>query len=120
MVQPLFNRTLLPFLGITECKIPNQWLARTKKHRQIPSQALDRFHMKLEQGQIWQQGDAYYRIVEWSRLAIDYKAIKDLNSREGTRHQVTKKEFCRLIKGGRLLMPDDLMAPTPPEDEVIG
>ncbi|MCB1241797.1 MAG: hypothetical protein AB7I98_13030 [Verrucomicrobiales bacterium] len=76
--------------------------------------------MKLEQGQIWQQGDAYYRIVEWSRLAIDYKAIKDLNSREGTRHQVTKKEFCRLIKGGRLLTPEELMAPPPPGEEPIG
>lgn len=65
--------------------------------------------MKLEQGQIWKQGDEYFRIVEWSRLNIVYKAIKDLATKEGTRHQVTKKEFCRLIKGAVLLTPE-----TPP------
>ena len=59
--------------------------------------------MKLQQGQIWKQGDDYYRIVEWARLSIDYKLIKDLDSGEGTRHVVTKKEFCKLIKGADLL-----------------
>ena len=33
--------------------------------------------MKLEQGQIWKQGDDYLRIVEWSRLSIEYKSMKD-------------------------------------------
>ena len=55
--------------------------------------------MKLQQGQIWKKGDDYYRIVEWSRLSIDYKAMKDPHTGEGTRHVVSKKEFCRLIKG---------------------
>lgn len=59
--------------------------------------------MKLEQGQIWKQGDVYYRIVVWERLAIEYKVLADVESKEGTRHKVTKKEFCRLIKGGELL-----------------
>ena len=58
--------------------------------------------MKLEQGQIWKQGDDYYRIVVWQRMAIEYKAMKDLTSGEGTHHKVTKKEFCRLIKGAQL------------------
>ena len=58
--------------------------------------------MKLEQGQIWKQGDDYLRIVEWERLSIEYKSMKDPASKEGTRHRVTKKEFCRLIKGAVL------------------
>jgi hypothetical protein len=58
--------------------------------------------MKLQQGQIWKQGEDYYRIVEWQRLSIDYKLMTDLESGEGTRHSVSKKEFCRLIKGAEL------------------
>lgn len=59
--------------------------------------------MKLEQGQIWKQGEDYLRIVAWERLSIDYKISRDPNSKEGTRHVVSKKEFCRLIKGAELL-----------------
>jgi hypothetical protein len=62
--------------------------------------------MKLEQGQIWKQGDTYLRIVEWARLSIEYKAMKDPASKEGTRHRVSKKEFCRLLKGAVLLTPE--------------
>ena len=68
--------------------------------------------MKLEQGQIWKQGDDYLRIVEWERLSIEYKSMKDPASKEGTRHRVTKKEFCRLIKGAVLLSPDKTAAET--------
>jgi hypothetical protein len=63
--------------------------------------------MRLQQGQIWKQGDDYYRIVEWSRMAIGYKAMKDPTSGEGTWHEVPKKEFCRLLKGAELLFPED-------------
>lgn len=62
--------------------------------------------MKLQQGQIWQKGDEYFRIVEWARLMIEYKLMKDLETKEGTLHQVSKKEFCRLIKGAVLLDPN--------------
>jgi hypothetical protein len=62
--------------------------------------------MKLQQGQIWKREADYLRIVEWARLAIEYKQIKDLTSNEGTLHQVTKKEFCRLIKGATLHDPN--------------
>lgn len=61
--------------------------------------------MKLEQGQIWKKGDEYYRIVEWARLSIEYKLMKNPATREGTLHQLTKKEFCRLLKGAELLQP---------------
>lgn len=62
--------------------------------------------MHLEQGQVWKKGDDYFRIVTWERLAIEYKAMKDLDSKEGTLHKVTKKEFCRLIKGAVLQAPE--------------
>ncbi|TDU69376.1 hypothetical protein EI77_03029 [Prosthecobacter fusiformis] len=61
--------------------------------------------MKLEQNQIWKQDDLYLRIVHWDRTFIVYKAMKDLATRQGTEQQVSKKEFCRLIKGAVLLTP---------------
>jgi hypothetical protein len=55
--------------------------------------------MKLRQNQLWRSGDEHYRIVRLERLSVDYKTV-DLNDPEGgTHHTVTKKEFCRLIKG---------------------
>lgn len=64
--------------------------------------------MKLEQGQIWKKGDEYLRIVEWARLSIEYKVMKDPATKEGTVHRATKKEFCRLLKGAVLLVPEKL------------
>ncbi len=61
--------------------------------------------MKLAQGQIWQQGDDYFRIVEWERLSVQYKTMTDPATKLGTVHRVSKKEFCRLIKGAVLLAP---------------
>ena len=67
--------------------------------------------MRLEQGQIWRKGDDHYRIVTWARMSIEYKHLKEPASREGTLHTVTKKEFCRLLKGAELLQPEaDLSA----------
>lgn len=61
--------------------------------------------MKLQQGQLWKKNDEYIRIVQWARLAIEYKVFTDLESGEGTLHQLGKKEFCRLIKGAQLVEP---------------
>ena len=63
-------------------------------------------NMKLQQGQIWQKGNNYYRITEWSRMIIQYKHSHNLNLKEGKVVEVSKKEFCRLIKGGSLIDPD--------------
>lgn len=68
--------------------------------------------LKLDQGQIWRQGETYLRITKWSRQAIDYKAFTDLVTREGPVVGVTKKEFCRLIKGGELMTADQLAKAT--------
>lgn len=58
----------------------------------------------LEQGQLWKQGDKYFRIIIWERLAIRYKETAGPEDAEGTVHDVTKKEFCRLIKGAELIV----------------
>ena len=62
--------------------------------------------MKLEQGQLWKQGGEYFRIVAWERLSIEYRVNDDPTSKDGVRHRVSKKEFCRLIKGAELLPPE--------------
>jgi hypothetical protein len=59
----------------------------------------------LQQNQVWQQGDQYVRIVVLERLRVEYKVMKDLAAREGTHHQATKKEFCRMLKGAVLVPP---------------
>lgn len=61
--------------------------------------------MRLHQGQIWKKGGDYYRIVQWARHAIEYKHMTDLETKEGTFHEISKKEFCRLLKGAELLEP---------------
>jgi hypothetical protein len=72
--------------------------------------------MKLEQGQIWKKGDEYLRIVEWARLSIEYKRMKDPLTKEGTLHKVTKKEFCRLLKGAELVVLEKPVEETPEDD----
>ena len=68
--------------------------------------------MKLQQNQIWKTTDSLYlRIVNLERLAVDYKAMKDLQTREGTHQRVTKKEFCRMLKGAELWTAPQKQAP---------
>lgn len=59
--------------------------------------------MKLQQNQIWIKGGEYIRIVQLGRLEVQYKTMTDLLSAHGPHQQVTKKEFCRLLKGAVLL-----------------
>jgi hypothetical protein len=64
--------------------------------------------VKLRQGQIWNQGDQYLHIVFLERLEVQYKAYKNLATRKGTLHHVSKKEFCRLLKHATLLSPAEI------------
>jgi hypothetical protein len=64
--------------------------------------------VKLAQNQVWKHGDEYLRIVRLERLEVQYKAIRNLLSGEGTHHHVSKKEFSRLIKGATLLTPAEV------------
>ena len=59
--------------------------------------------MKLQQNQLYKQGEEYIRIVELERKSVSYKLMQDPVSSEGPTRLVTKKEFCRLIKGAELL-----------------
>lgn len=59
--------------------------------------------LKLQQGQIWKKDEQLIRIVHLERLSVAYKDIKDLETKEGAHQTLTKKEFCRLIKGAELL-----------------
>lgn len=59
--------------------------------------------LKLQQGQLWKIADGFVRIVELHRLEVKYKTMKDPALLDGTHHHATKKEFCRLIKGGTLM-----------------
>lgn len=64
--------------------------------------------IKLSQNQIWKRGHGYLRIVHLKRLEVQYKAITNLLSGEGTHHHTSKKEFCRLLKGATLLSQEEL------------
>ncbi len=65
--------------------------------------APDKDGMKLQQNQIWLKGSDYYRIVQLGRLEVQYKTMTDPLSGRGPHQQVSKKEFCRLLKGAILI-----------------
>jgi hypothetical protein len=69
--------------------------------------------MKLQQSQVWRQGDQYFRIVRLERLEVDYKALKSPNSKKGTHHHASKKEFCRLLKNATLLTDTEIWSAPP-------
>ena len=64
--------------------------------------------MKLKQGQVWRKGDEYIRIVVLERLEVQFKTMKDLQTKEGQHQHVTKKQFCNLLKGATLLTNEEL------------
>lgn len=68
----------------------------------------DNGDMKLQQNQIWQKGSEFYRIVQLERLEVQYKTLTDPLSGRGPHERVTKKEFCRLLKGAVLVDVDAL------------
>jgi hypothetical protein len=67
--------------------------------------------MRLQQGQVWNANGEYLRIVKLERLAVEYKSLIDPTTKDGTHHQATKKEFCRLIKNATLWEPPKEVAP---------
>lgn len=75
--------------------------------------------MKLCQGQTWKLDEHYIRIAHLERLAVEYKLIRDLVTKEGTRHRVTKKEFCRLIKNAKLLSAQEVAAARDVHNELL-
>ena len=61
--------------------------------------------VKLQQGQIWKADGEFIRVVHLERLKVGYKKLKNRETGEGTHHEATKKEFCRLLKGAELVEP---------------
>ncbi len=55
--------------------------------------------MRLYQNQLWRQGRNLYRIVRVERLSVEFKQMDSDNSEKSVHRTLTKKEFCRLIKG---------------------
>ena len=66
--------------------------------------------LKLQQDQVWKNGTEFIRILRLQRLSVAYKSFKDLATRDGTHHEVGKKEFTRLIKSATLLTGDEIRA----------
>ena len=64
--------------------------------------------IRLQQDQVWKRGDEFLRIVHLERLEVEYKSVKSLTTREGTRHHVSKKEFCRLLKTASLMTVEEI------------
>jgi len=61
--------------------------------------------LKLQQGQVWKQGDEFIRIVHLERLEVRYKVVANLGTGEGKHLHASKKDFCRLLKTATLLEP---------------
>ena len=64
--------------------------------------------IRLQQSQVWKQGEEYFRIVHLARLEVEYKRMLNLTEKTGTHHKVSKKEFCRLLKNATLLTDEEL------------
>jgi hypothetical protein len=70
--------------------------------------------MKLQQGQVWQCGREFVRIVDLKRLEVGYKSATDLKFTDGKHMQTSKKDFCRLLKGAMLIAPTAPRKTLPP------
>ena len=65
---------------------------------------------KLQQDQVWKTKTGFIRVVHLERLSVGYKVLQDMATRDGTHHEVSKKEFTRLIKSAALLTPEEVRA----------
>ena len=73
--------------------------------------------MRLRQNQIWLKGGEYFRIVQLDRAEVQFKTLSDPLSGRGPHTTVTKKEFCRLLKGAELI---EIKAPVKNHDRLGG
>jgi hypothetical protein len=73
--------------------------------------------LRLQQGQVWQKGQAFLRITRLERLAVEYKAGGSVDAKGGPLQKATKKEFCRLIKGATLHEVSPAKTPRPDASE---
>ena len=71
--------------------------------------------MKLLQGQVWQCGEKFVRIVHLERLEVGYKSATNPKFTDGEHQHTSKKDFCRLLKGATLIsqLPPEKTSPSP-------
>jgi hypothetical protein len=62
--------------------------------------------MRLFQDQVYQKGEQFIRIVRLDRYEVEYKTTTGSTKGEGTVAVLVKKEFCRLLKGMTLVVPE--------------
>ena len=68
----------------------------------------------LQQGQVWNQSDEFIRIAHPERLEVGYQVVKNLKTGQGTHHDTSQKDFCRLLKSATLLGPGPPANSSPP------
>jgi len=69
--------------------------------------------MRLFQDQVYQKGDRFIRIVRLDRYEVEYKDTTGSVKGEGTQQVLVKKEFCRLLKGMALVVPEKKVEDAP-------
>lgn len=62
--------------------------------------------MRIFQDQIYQKGERFIRIVRLDRYEVEFKSSDGSPKAEGTQAVLPKKEFCRLLKGMALVIPE--------------
>jgi hypothetical protein len=62
--------------------------------------------MRLFQDQVYQKGGQFIRIVRLDRYEVEFKTTTGSVKGEGTLAVLAKKEFCRLLKGMTLVVPE--------------
>jgi hypothetical protein len=70
--------------------------------------------MKLQQGQVWQCGEEFVRIVQLERLEVGYKSATNSKFTDGKHQHTSKKDFCRLLKNATLIAPLPPKKSSPP------
>jgi hypothetical protein len=74
--------------------------------------------VRLFQDQIYQKGVNFIRIVRLDRYQVEYKATVDSPKAEGPVVVAAKKEFCRLLKGMSLVVPEKRVEAVKSPDDV--
>lgn len=62
--------------------------------------------MRIFQDQIYQKSGHFIRIVRLDRYEVEYKSSDGSPKGDGTVAVLPKKEFCRLLKGMTLVVPE--------------
>ena len=73
--------------------------------------------MRLFQDQVYKKGERFIRIVRLDRYEVDFKSTTGGTKGEGTQTVLPKKEFCRLLKGMTLVVPEKKAEPEAPGDK---